>query len=140
MGPISRGENRSAGKAVPFDIYASLVDSLFDDGRSLLIGSFAVSACALVSVWKTGNFILLGFAVAFGLVAMMRIADMRRYWKGRQKLTTVGSVRRWEISYVIGATVSDALLGLWCFVAFATSDDSFVQLLSFSITLAYLIG
>ena len=137
---FSTGQASSAKQAVPFDVYASLVDSLFDDPRSLITGSVAAAACAALSAWKTGSIALLAFAVAIAVVAALRLVDMSRYRKARTSLTTTEAVRRWEISYVIGATVSVGLLGLWCFVAFAWTNDPFVQLLSFGITLAYLIG
>ena len=46
----------------------------------------------------------------------------------------------WELRYVIGAASHVTLLGLWCLLSFAETDDPSVQLLSFSMTLAYLIG
>ena len=125
---------------VPFDIHASLVASLFDDRRSLSIGSAAAAACVFLSAWKVGSWVLLGFAVAVAIVAVLRVRDMAAFARIRSDLKTVGDVRRWEIRYVVGATMSVGLLGTWCFAVFAISDDPFVRLLSFGITLAYIIG
>jgi diguanylate cyclase (GGDEF)-like protein len=127
-------------KQVPFDIQASLVDSLFDDRRSLFIGSIAAASCTLLSAWKTGSVLLLAFAVAIAVVAVVRAVEMGAYGRARSGLKTVRDLRKWEVRYVIGATISDGLLGVWCFVAFAMTDDPFVRLLSFGITLAYMIG
>ncbi len=129
-----------AQKQVPFDVQASLVDSLFDDRRSLFIGSIAAAGCTLLSAYKTGSVILLVFAVAIAVVAAVRSIEIGAYGRARDGLKTVRDLRKWEIRYVIGATISDGLLGVWTFVSFATTDDPFVRLLSFGITLAYMIG
>ncbi len=140
MNVLNTTSQPRAPKQVPFDIRASLVDALFDDRRSLFIGSMAAACCTLLSAWKTGSAVLLGFAVAIALVAVVRVIEIGAYGRARAGLKTVGDLRRWEVRYVIGATISDGLLGVWCFVTFAATDDPFVRLLSFGITLAYLIG
>src|SRR4051812_26886588 len=143
MGLIRRPTSATSlpdGKAVPLDVYASLVDALYDDPRSLITGSVAAAACAAVSSWKTNSPVLFVFAIAIAVVAVLRLMDVAAYRKARADLKESTAVRRWEISYVIGATVSVALIGAWCFFAFAYSDDPFVEVLAFGITLAYLIG
>ncbi|MEX0852950.1 MAG: EAL domain-containing protein [Bauldia sp.] len=140
MNVFGNTRHRSADKAVPLDIYASLVDALFDDRRSLLIGSMAAASCALLSAWITGSVVLLAFAVAIAVVALVRFRDMGVYAHARSGLTTVADARRWEIRYVVGATMSVGLIGVWCLVVFVTTADPFVRLLSFGITLAYTIG
>ena len=55
-------------------------------------------------------------------------------------MTSNRVARRWERRYVAGAAASVGLLGTWCFIAFARTDDPFVHLFSFSMTLAYMIG
>src|ERR1043166_8444640 len=129
-----------AAKAVPFDVYASLVGSLFDDRRSLMIGSVAAAACVVLAAIKTGNLVLAVFAGTIAVVAAMRMVDMQAYHRARSSLTTAEAVRRWEISYVVGSTVQVALLGFSCLTAFLVSSDPFVHLLSFGITLAYIVG
>src|ERR1700676_3900638 len=99
MGLISRGKTVPAGKAVPFEIYASLVDALFDDQRSLITGSVAEAACALLSAWKTHSFVLLAFAGAIALVAVLRVADMSGYWRARHGPKTGERGRPWGVSH-----------------------------------------
>src|SRR5687768_15327616 len=127
-------------KAPPTEIYISLVDSLFSDARSLFIGSIAASGTAFVSAWKTGEPLLYVCALAMALVACARAADMRAYAKRRSSITSVEAAARWETRYVVGAAAYVALLGAWCMISFARTSDDFVHLLSFSATLAYLIG
>ncbi len=47
---------------------------------------------------------------------------------------------RWELRYILGAAAFMALMGAWCFFAFAHTSDPVVQLLAFSIVLANMIG
>jgi diguanylate cyclase (GGDEF)-like protein len=47
---------------------------------------------------------------------------------------------RWELRYVVGASAYVALLGAWCFFAFARTTDPVVQLLTFSTILVNMIG
>lgn len=124
----------------PTEIYISLVDSLFSDPRSLFIGSIGASGTAFITAWKTGEPWLFFCALAMALVACARALDMRAFAGHRASLTTIEAASRWEIRYVAGAAAYVALLGAWCLISFAKTSDEFVHLLSFSATLAYLIG
>ena len=61
------------GTAIPFEIYSSLVDALYDDKRSLFIGSLSASLAALITAWKSGHWVLLVFGIAIGLVGAFGI-------------------------------------------------------------------
>jgi diguanylate cyclase (GGDEF)-like protein len=131
---------RSLGSQVPPpDVYISLVDSLFSDWRSLLIGSVAATMTAIITAWRTGELLLYGCAAAIALVALVRLLQMRSYARHRGTLVA-SAAYRWEKRYVIGAAAHVALLGLFCFIALTRTSDPFVQLFAFSLTLAYLIG
>ena len=125
---------------LPAEIYFSLVDALFDDTRSLFVGSLAASITALISAVKTGEQALYLCTVAIVIVTCMRALDVHAYARRRPLITSVEEARRWELRYVIGASAHVALLGTWCLVAFAKTSDPFVQILSFSLTIAYMIG
>ncbi|HET7716936.1 MAG TPA: EAL domain-containing protein [Bauldia sp.] len=126
-------------KPVPLDVYASLVDALYDVRPSLLIGSIASAIAALITAWKADEPALYAFAVAIALVAWFRNRDMLAYARVRSSLKARSEYRRWEHRYVIGAAVYVALLSSWTFASFGTGD-AFIILFSFSVTLAYLIG
>lgn len=135
-GPIA---NQAKSK-LPLEIYKSLVDALFDDRRSLFIGSLAASLAALITAWKSGSWVLLAFAVAIASIAFARSRDMRTYAEIGGTLTTAEQVRHWEHRYVLGAAVYVALLGLWTFATFVLTTDPFIHLFTFSMSLAYMIG
>jgi diguanylate cyclase (GGDEF)-like protein len=128
------------GQPLPAEIYVSLVDALFKDVRSLFVGSLAASITALITAWKTGEQSLYLCSVAMVIVACVRALDMRAFTARRPQLATIEEMRRWELRYVVGAAAHVALMGIWCLVAFAETSDPFVQIFSFSMTLAYMIG
>ena len=136
----SAHRTRQPHEALPPEIYLPLVDSLFQDARSLVTGSIVLTLSILITYWKTSNVLLLCCALAFLAVACARGLFMRAYARGRSEVTTCEVARRWENRYVAGASTSMALLGLWCFIAFAFTDDAFANLISFSMTIAYAMG
>jgi len=125
---------------LPPEIYIPLVDSLYKDGRTLLMGTIFVVGSVLTTYWKTGEPLLLICALAFLLVACFRGLGMGAYARARPTIKTNAAAHRWEVRYVAGAAMSVGLLGTWCFVAFAKSADPFTHLISFSMTIAYVIG
>ncbi|HEV3395799.1 MAG TPA: PAS-domain containing protein, partial [Xanthobacteraceae bacterium] len=127
-------------ESLPPEIYIPLVDSLYKDGRTLLIGTVFVAGSVLVIYWKTGQPLLLGVALAIVLVAGVRGLVMRAYARARSSIKDNDVARRWERRYVAGAATSVALLGICCYVVFAATSDAFAQLASFSMTIAYVVG
>ena len=128
------------GEAAPPEIYISLVDSLYKDGRTFLVGTILVTGPAFILYWKTGQIILLNCALAIAFVACARGLLMHAYFRVRSTVTSLEVAKRWERRYLAGATVSHALLGIWCYVAFSHTSDPFVDLVSFSMTIIYAAG
>ena len=131
---------RDDTQPLPAEIYISLVDALFKDSRSLFVGSLAASITALITALKTGEQALYLCSVAIVIVACLRALDVQAYAKRRPLLITREEARRWELRYVVGAAAHVSLMGIWCLVAFAKTSDPFVQIFSFSLTIAYMIG
>jgi diguanylate cyclase (GGDEF)-like protein/PAS domain S-box-containing protein len=132
--------SRQPHEALPPEIYLPLVDSLFKEGRTLLIGTFFVIGSVLITYWKTGEILILYCAIAITLVACARGYMMRAYLRTRDTVTTSEIARRWEYRYGAGASAILLLLGIWCYIAFSRTDDPFAHLVSFSMTIAYAAG
>ncbi len=94
----------------------------------------------LLTYWKTGDSLLLACAGAFSLVAAARAFDMRAHRKARDTIKTSKQARHWEYRYGAGAASALSILGAWCFLGAAETNDPYVPLVSFSITIAYVIG
>ena len=129
LGCIQGGETTSP------EISFSLVDSLYKGGGTFLVGTILVTGPAFIIYWKTGEILLLGCALAIvsGLL-------MYAYFRMRSTVTSLASAKRWERRYLAGATVTHALLGVWCFVAFSQSSDPFVYFFSFAVMIIYAAG
>jgi len=127
-------------ETLPAEIYLPLVDSLFEEGRTLLAGTIFGAGSVFVTYWKTGEISLLYCALAVVIIAGARGLLMRAYVRARPSVTTAQAARRWERRYSIGASASLALFSIWCFIAFAWTNDPFAQLVSFSMSLAYAAG
>jgi diguanylate cyclase (GGDEF)-like protein len=74
------------------------------------------------------------------LVACARGWDVSQYQKRRARIVSLDEAAQWERRYVAGAAAHVMLLGMWCLVAFIKTSDPFVQIFSFALTLAYMIG
>jgi diguanylate cyclase (GGDEF)-like protein/PAS domain S-box-containing protein len=141
MSSLFRTERPATGyTALPPEIYLPLVDSLYKEGRVLLLGTISVMGSVLVTYWKTGELFLLYCAVAIGLVGCARGVLMRAYIRSRPAVMTTEAARPWEYRYHVGASASLALLSAWSFISFAWTSDPFASLVSFSLTLAYAAG
>ena len=70
---------QSGHDALPAEIYLPLVDSLFQDARTLITGSVFVTVSILLTYWKTGQPVLLYCALAVLVVGAARALVMRAY-------------------------------------------------------------
>lgn len=122
------------------EIYLPLVDSLFKERRAFIIGAIIMDIAIFATFLKTGALPLLGFAVAFAVVAAARLAFMHGYGKCRDGIRNAADAKRWEFGYVLGAATSVGLLALWAFASFAVTDDAYAHLVSFTMTIGYVIG
>jgi diguanylate cyclase (GGDEF)-like protein len=138
---LSRRLFRFLGKLdrLPPGVRAAVVDSLYDDRPSLLIGSVAAAASAFVTAWQTSDPVLYLCTLAIALIGIARAFAFQAYEssdRARRRRTAL----RWHLLYALGAAAHVSMLGLWCLASFLRSDNPSVHLLAFSLTLAYLIG
>jgi diguanylate cyclase (GGDEF)-like protein len=117
-------------------IQAALIDSLFQDPGPLFAGALCAAVAAVMTALKTGNPWLWPCVALLVVTGAARAIDMRRYLRGKAKLTEE-RVGRWEIRYQIGAMLYAAALGLWCTVAILGSDNAVAHMICTSVTLCY---
>lgn len=132
------GKNSRESENLPEKIYISTVDALYSDGRSLFVGSLSAIVAALVTYWKSGEPALLACALATVALGLLRIAEMRQY--ARSRPDTIEDARLWEARYIRMSGANVLVLGVWCFLCFALTQDAAIHLISFSMVLAYLLG
>lgn len=127
-------------KSLPLEIYISTVDALYSDGRSLFVGSISTFVAAFVTYWKSGDPIFLACMSAMMVIGVVRGIDMRAYAHQPARPATVEAARRWEVRYILGSAAYVLVLSTWCFLVFARTGDPVLQLIAFSLVLAYLLG
>ncbi len=127
-------------QSVPFEIFASLVDALYEGATVLFIGSAAVTTAAVIAAWRADSILLFIFAGAIAAVAVARLLDMRMYKRERHALRDHVAMRRWERRYIGWSTAYVAMLGVWCAASFVITEDPFIRLFSFGVVLAYMVG
>ena len=125
--------------SIPKDIYASHVEALFSDAKSLFIGVVAACLSALVTGIQTDSLCISAIAIALAALGAVRLRAMKQFSLKRQSFSTA-QLRIWEMWYVAGGSAHLALLGLFCLASFTLTDEPYAQLASIAIALAYLIG
>jgi diguanylate cyclase (GGDEF)-like protein len=125
---------------LPTEIYTSLVASLFSDPRTLIVGGLGSIAAALIIAWQTADLALIYCAAGLIAITLARAFDMHAFARRAETVMTRATARRWELRYIVGASAYVAVMGAWCFSAFARSADPVIHLLAFSIILANMIG
>ena len=125
---------------LPDNIYILLVDSLFQERRTYLIGAVIMSGAIAATFWKTGEPLIAFTAIAFTAVSIVRLLFMYAYQRSSAAIKTRAAARKWEYGYFAGASVSVLLMGVWSFVACVLTTDSFAHVVSFSMTIAFLLG
>jgi diguanylate cyclase (GGDEF)-like protein/PAS domain S-box-containing protein len=133
-------ETYRPAEASSSEISISLIDSLYRDGPTFLVGTIFTAGPAFITYWKTGEILLLSCALAIAVVGGARGLLMYVYCRRRSTITTLEAAKLWERLYLAGATVTHILLGMWCYVAFSQTTDPFVHLFSFSMTILYGAG
>lgn len=127
-------------RSLPVDIYASSVNALYADSRSLYAGTMSAAAAAAVTAWKTAELPFLACSLLLALIGWARSRDIAAYSRRSPGADDYSETRRWEKRYIIGSGAFVALLSFWCFLTFALTSDPAVHLISFSVSLAYLVG
>lgn len=130
----------SQQSALPNDILAELIDSLFAPLGSLIVAfSCGVFIAALISA-RTGDPNLWRVAILMNLVAAYRVAVIVSFRSHDVRLDDARQLRFWTWSYAIGAVSYAACFGALCSITIAQTDDAVSQLLIGSTTVGYSAG
>ncbi len=127
-------------KKLPDSIYKSVVSSLYADPNSLAIGILSCIAGALVLFWKTHDPAQLIFASIFFFVGTVRLLLAHSFSNAVTHKLSVKKYQDWESKYNVISMIYIGVMGCWYANGLLRSDDQFVQLLTLSLILCYLIG
>jgi diguanylate cyclase (GGDEF)-like protein len=131
------GQTKDPDLKMSPSIYAALVDSLFQNPGPLFAGAVFAAVAAVMTALKTGDNLLWPCAALLIVTGAVRAFDMHRY-KTRQSILTADEAGCWEIRYQIAAMFYAVALGIWCFVALASSNDPVAHMIAVTVTSGYM--
>jgi diguanylate cyclase (GGDEF)-like protein len=120
---------------IPVDLYIPFVETLFRDGLTLSIGFAAQILLICLVYWKTEDAIYLALAAAMGLLAVLRLRNIRKY-RELPSPKDYKEARRRENDYILYASLHGSLLGSFCFLGIYFAHDNFAEIASVCVTLA----
>jgi diguanylate cyclase (GGDEF)-like protein len=130
----------STRQSLPAIDYVSIVRSLYDDKRTMMLGALATVVAVSAGAYKTGSLALWALGAAFLLVGIARWIDMTMFERDDLAADDDEGAARWELRSTVGACATAALYGSWCFVALYFVNDAFAELSALSVTIATLVG
>src|SRR5690606_13445628 len=130
----------SAKKTMPAVDYVSIIRSVYGDRREMLLGAFASAAIAAISAFKANAPILYIVAAAILLVGVIRLINMRAFWRVGLDNEDVETAEHWENRALVGGGLVAFAHGMWCLVAILIVRDPFAELASCTLTIASTVG
>jgi len=140
MVSVTRNGPENTTRELPVEVYVSMVDALYEDVRSLLLGVLAALAGTVYVAVVTGHPVLVGFPFAIVLIAAGRVLRMRAYRQERRDVRSAEQARRWEREYTIGANLLVFAIGLWCLACFVLTTLPSAHLFCVAVALSYMVG
>lgn len=128
------------GRQLPESIYASVVNSLYRDTQSLLIGISCAAAAPIIAYFKTDDpfqLVFTGIFVAIGVFRVILSMSFFRYCEGER---TPAGDQKWENWYAYVGAAFVSCLGLWYIASVYRSNDPFVETFALVLSIAHLTG
>lgn len=125
---------------LPEPIYDSVVRSLYDDQKTLLVGSLTITLAPLILFVRTGETVQLFFALLLAVLGGLRLLDGWLYHRAALEPLHGRAIRHWEMRYASLGAAYVGILGMWCLVSMAVTSDEFARLTAIVITISYLVG
>ena len=129
-----------AKREIPAELYVSLVDALYADVRTFILGVIAAFVGTAYAAYLTSEPILDLFPVLILLIGLTRAARIMQYKRVRRQAMSYETARGWEREYTLGANIFVFALGLWCFASFTLSNNPIAHLFSVSVVLSHMVG
>jgi ABC-type dipeptide/oligopeptide/nickel transport system permease subunit len=129
-----------AWKTLPPIDYVSMIRSLYAERRVMMLGALASALTAATAGVEAQNPILLGIAVAFVLVGVVRYIDMSAFDRRPINDEDVETAKHWEVRATIGAAAIAALYGFWVFYSFVFVNTHFAEMSSIAVSVSVLVG
>lgn len=136
---MDRIGNKKSSQRLPADLYIGLVNALFQDRNSLIMGSAATTLAAIVVAIHTSGWWAWGFAFALPLVAAWRVRDFSVHNRAVAWQTAI-TASYWEKRYLLGTSIFLNLLGTWTCATYYLSNNEFVHTMALITTVSHALG
>jgi diguanylate cyclase (GGDEF)-like protein len=129
-----------ARKSMPAIDYVSIVRSVYNDRRAMVVGALGCVVCTGATGLITGSPVLWAIAAGFFLSGLFRYLDMTRFKSVNIGPTDAEAAARWEVRATFHAASFAFLCGLWCFSCLVFVDSPFSEMMSLVATVACMVG
>ncbi|MAW88372.1 MAG: diguanylate phosphodiesterase [Phyllobacteriaceae bacterium] len=117
------------------EFYIAFVQSLFENGRTLMMGVVTQIAMLMLVYWKTGDPVFAYIAIGILPVGLLRSYTVNRYRKAGIA-QTLAEARRREWAYIAVGALHGAALGVFTVYSIYFVRDEFAEVASISLALA----
>jgi diguanylate cyclase (GGDEF)-like protein len=129
-----------AHRSLPPVDYVSMIRSLYADRRVMMLGALSSAAVAVVGGVEAHSIVLIGIAIGFALIGIVRNLDMRSFERTELDDEDVPSAIQWEWRATVGACAIAGLYAFWLAYSFLVVNSPFAEMSSLSVTVAVLVG
>jgi len=129
-----------ARKSMPAIDYVSIVRSVYNDRRAMVVGALACILCTCVTGYHAQSTVFFWIAAGFAVSAVFRYVDMTRFKNANIGPTDVEAAARWELRATYHGGMFAFLCGMWCFSSLVFVNSPFAELISLSTTVACMVG
>ncbi|HTJ57861.1 MAG TPA: EAL domain-containing protein [Devosiaceae bacterium] len=129
-----------ARKSMPPIDYVSIVRSVYENRRAMLLGALVCILGTLAGAVKTGSPIFWALTAGFVLLTIYRYVDMTLFQRVEIRPSDIDTAARWELRATYGAAAWATLAGLWCFSCFAVVRDPSTEIIAMVATIGCLVG
>ena len=130
---------RNASQDLPVDVQIPFIKSLYDKRGVIAFGMITQIVFSCAAAYETGQNIFYIFALAFGLVASLRLGDMLLYDQAVRSDSFVKNISTWELRYTIGGTLACTLTGLFYFAGIS-SGSSFAEQVGLTLAIGSMVS
>jgi hypothetical protein len=129
----------SGAESLSDEVRRDLVESVFADTQSMVLGAFMTIVNGLVIAAVAHSWPAVGASAMIALVVVARIR-LKWIYQSRTRGNAFTDVRWLERHYVVGMIAYLLSVGLLAVAAFTSSDDAFVLTLAVSCAMTHALG
>ena len=127
-------------RELPEPVYELVVRSLYDDLKTLAVGTVSIALAPLIAFHRVGDPVQIWFSVIFALLGGMRLIDATLFRRATSRPGFTQQLRTWEMRYVVLGAAYVGALGMWCMISIARTSDQLVHEIAVIVTISYLTG